>query len=45
MIANKFAQYHAIMRRTAEYASVLDEDIEETQILAAQLKRKLDRLM
>jgi hypothetical protein len=45
VIANKFAQYHAIMRRTSEYAQILDEDMAESEMLAEQLKKKLDRLM
>jgi hypothetical protein len=44
-VGNKFAQYHQLQRRLAEYRDILGEDIEEALELSSSLKKKLDRLM
>jgi hypothetical protein len=44
VVANKFAQFHALQRRAAKYREVLGDEQEEIADMAKTLRKQLDKL-
>lgn len=44
VVANKWAQYHALQRRAAKYAEIIQEDVEDIKEAARIVQKQLDRL-
>lgn len=45
VVANQWARFRAIQRRTAEYASLLKDEEEEINTMGEMLKKQLDKLI